>query len=363
MQHRLARATHQVSLTESEARFRTMADHAPVLLWMAGPDGLCEFFNLGWLAFTGRALAEELGTGWAEGVHAGDLQRCMHTYFEALVERRAFSMEYRLRRHDGVYRWIYDQGAPRYETDGAFAGFIGSCVDITEQRQARDALAQLTVELEQRVKERTQLANEREMLLREVHHRVKNDLQLISSILNMQGRQFTDPDALLALADCNSRVQTIALIHEHMYSSDNLQRLSFSENVRSMAAGMFRVANLSPGSHKLEIDVEDDIWLPVDRAIPCGLILNELLRNAMKHAFPDSRSGTVYVKLARRADQRLFLSVSDDGVGLPPDSHRGGSLGWRLVQAFAEQLGAEVSTECNHGLRVTMIFSAGEPRI
>lgn len=96
----------KLPLSEGETRFRTMADHAPVLLWMARADGLCEFFNQGWLTFTGRSLSEELGVGWAEGIHPEDVQRCMHTYFEALVARRPFAMEYRLRRHDGTYRWI-----------------------------------------------------------------------------------------------------------------------------------------------------------------------------------------------------------------------------------------------------------------
>jgi len=347
-------------LSEGEARFRTMADHAPVLLWMARPDGLCEFFNEGWLLFTGRSMDEELGTGWAEGVHPGDLQRCIHLYFESLVARRAFTMEYRLRRYDGVYRWIYDQGTPRYEADGTFAGFIGSCVDITEQRQAHDALAELTVELEQRVLERTNLARDREVLLREVHHRVKNDLQLISSILSMQERRIENAEALDALADCNSRVQTIASVHEHMYNSATLQTLSLSEHVKSTAAGLFRMAMLNPEKITLDVQVDDGIQLPVDRAVPCGMILNELLRNVLKHAFPDDRSGSVRVELKRQLDERVILSVSDDGVGIDLDTPNDSSLGWRLVQAFAEQLEAEIFLDCDSGFRVAIAFSADD---
>src|SRR5688572_3132672 len=125
---------------ESEGRFRAMADHAPVLLWMARPNGECEFFNARWLSFTGRSMQEEVGNGWAEGVHVEDFQSCMHTYLEAFAARREFSMEYRLRRFDGQYRWIYDQGTPRFEPDGSFAGYIGSCIDVTEQRRAQAAL-------------------------------------------------------------------------------------------------------------------------------------------------------------------------------------------------------------------------------
>jgi PAS domain S-box-containing protein len=346
-------------LPEIESRFRTMADHAPVLLWMAGTDGLCHFFNQRWLEFTGKTLEQEVGSGWAGGVHAEDFQHCMCIYLDAFVARKSFSMEYRLRRHDGVYRWVYDQGAPRFEEDGDFAGFIGSCTDVTEQRLARDALGQLTVELENRVRERTAIAQEREVLLREVHHRVKNDLQLISSLLNMQARRLTDPESVEALAQCQSRVHTIALIHEYMYQSENLARLPLSRNIRGLAANLLRAVGPPDLPIELEVSVEDDLELPVDRAIPCGLILNELMTNALKHAFPAGRAGKIQVELRRAGPLHIALTVSDDGVGLPAQQESGnGSLGWRLVRAFADQLGAELSVSSGLGTRVHVVFRA-----
>jgi len=341
-----------------ERRFRTMADHAPVLLWMAGTDGLCNFFNQRWLDFTGKPLEEEVGSGWASGVHPEDFQRCMSVYLDAFVARRAFSMEYRLRHKDGEYRWVYDQGAPRFESSGRFAGFIGSCTDVTEQRQARDALGRMNVELEDRVRERTAIAREREVLLREVHHRVKNDLQLISSVLSMQGRRLEDPASVEALSECQNRVQTIALIHEYMYQSENLARLPLSRNIRGLAANLLRAVGPPDRAIALEVDVEEDLTLPVDRAIPCGLILNELMTNALKHAFPADRRGTVRVTLRREGPKHLLLGVADDGVGLP-NGHaeaENGSLGWRLVQAFAEQLGASVRVSREQGTSVEVAF-------
>ncbi|MBK9713397.1 MAG: PAS domain S-box protein [Kouleothrix sp.] len=121
------------ALLESEARFRTMADHAPVLIWMAGPDGRCNYFNDGWLQFTGRSFEQELGDGWVAGIHPDDRQRCMAIYRSALGERRPFTMEYRLRRADGEYRWVLANGAPRWASDGSFVGYIGSCVEIDER--------------------------------------------------------------------------------------------------------------------------------------------------------------------------------------------------------------------------------------
>src|SRR5881296_3314378 len=119
-------------LRESEARFGTIADAAPVLIWMSGVDKLCTFFNKPWLEFTGRSLDQEMGNGWAEGVHPDDFQRCLDIYVAAFDARESFVMQYRLRRHDGEYRWISDSGVPRYNAEKNFAGYIGSCVDVTE---------------------------------------------------------------------------------------------------------------------------------------------------------------------------------------------------------------------------------------
>jgi PAS domain S-box-containing protein len=126
------RATGETERRESESRFRIVADAAPVLIWMAGVDKLCTFFNKPWLKFTGRSLEQEMGNGWAAGVHPDDLQKCLKIYTEAFDARKAFVMQYRLRRYDGEYRWVSDQGVARHDAQGNFAGYIGSCVDVTE---------------------------------------------------------------------------------------------------------------------------------------------------------------------------------------------------------------------------------------
>ncbi len=137
----------EAGLRESEERFRIVADAAPVLIWMSGVDKLCTFFNKPWLEFTGRSLEQEIGNGWAEGVHPDDLQKCLEVYTESFDARKPFVMQYRLRRYDGEYRWVSDQGVARYNPNGKFAGYIGSCVDVTDLIKKDEALR----EFEERV--------------------------------------------------------------------------------------------------------------------------------------------------------------------------------------------------------------------
>jgi len=130
--------TRVLSLDE----YKALVEQSPILIWRADTSAECDYFNDRWLEFTGRTFEQENGNGWAEGVHADDLQRCLKIYLDAFGQRQIFEMEYRLRRHDGVYRWIFDRGVPFFQPDGTFAGYIGSCIDVTDKVEAQEALRQ-----------------------------------------------------------------------------------------------------------------------------------------------------------------------------------------------------------------------------
>ncbi len=335
------------ALRESEARFRLMADHSPVMLWRSARTSECDYFNQVWLAFTGRSLERELGSGWAEGVHPEDFQHCMDTYGDAFVERRGFRMEYRLRRGDGEYRWILDTGVPRFSLRGEFEGFIGSCIDITELREAQERARRLNLELEARLRER-------EVLLREVHHRVKNNLQLISSLINLQMGQAGDAAAMAE--EGRIRIRSMALVHEKLYESQSLADVDLSSYVRDLVR-MVEAAIGQPGRVRVRVEAQP-VSLGVDQAIPCGLLLNELLTNALKHAFPQDRRGQVDVKVNRVGDRSVMVEVRDDGVGLPAslDLSAPVTLGMAMVQKLSQQLEAELFVDREPGARVRFAF-------
>jgi PAS domain S-box-containing protein len=127
----------------SIVEYQSLVEQAPIMIWRAGIDKLCNYFNDRWLAFTGRTMIQEVGNGWAEGIHSEDLDRCVQFYMENFDARRIFEMEYRLRRHDGEYRWIFDRGVPYFDNKEKFLGYIGSCIDITEKTEAQRKLEEV----------------------------------------------------------------------------------------------------------------------------------------------------------------------------------------------------------------------------
>ena len=175
------------AVRESEERFRLVANTAPVLIWMSGADKLCTYFNKPWLDFTGRSLSAQLGNGWVEGIHSEDQQRCLETYTHAFDGHKDFRMEYRLRRHDGEYRWVLDIGVPRFNPDGSFAGYIGSCMDVTERKLAEEALSSVSSRLiEAQEQERTRIA-------RDLHDDINQRLALLA--IEMERVKMEVPDA------------------------------------------------------------------------------------------------------------------------------------------------------------------------
>jgi PAS domain S-box-containing protein len=318
-----------------ELLFQELAENAPVMIWRAGTDKLCNWFNRPWLDFTGRRIEQEVGYGWAEAVHREDFDRCVETYTAAFDAREKFSMVYRLRRHDGAYRWLLDNGAPYFRA-GIFAGYFGSCVDITEQRDAHD-LALRTLA-------------ERNILLREIYHRVKNNLQQIEGLIAIEASTLTDPKALDALEALTGRVRAMGAVHQRLIGSASLSDISARGFISDLCVDLAR----SQGADRrgVSIQVEGDAGvINIEYGVVLGLLINELVTNALKHAFPDKRAGEIIVSY-ERLGQQSKLEVRDNGVGLSMeaiDSSRPDHCGFRLIAGFVDQLNGHLTVDATSG--------------
>jgi PAS domain S-box-containing protein len=295
----------QEALRESETRFELVANTAPVLIWMSDADKLRTYFNQPWLEFTGRPLEAELGNGWAEGVHPEDFRTCLDTYVKAFDRRQNFRMEYRLRRYDGEYRWLSDIGVPRFNSDGAFIGYIGSCIDITDRKIAEEALSGVSRKLiEAHEEERTRIS-------RELHDDINQRLALLEIELEELGlNPPISPTEVSSRAngmrkrvsEIGTEIQTIS----HRLHSSKLEYLGIVAAAKSFCKEF-------SDRQKIEINFTHDLVpasVPQDISLSLFRVLQEALRNAVKHSgvrkFEVDLRGTLY---------EIQLTVHDAGAG------------------------------------------------
>lgn len=198
---------------------------------------------------------------------------------------------------------------------------------------------------------------EKEVLLREIHHRVKNNLQVISSLLSLQAASLEDAAAREMLKESQNRVRSMALVHDQLHRSRDLSRIGFREYVKNLCASLFSSYGIDSARIALRVEVED-VSLPIDTAIPCGLIIHELVSNSLKHAFPEGRRGKIFIGLSQAPGRGRVLTVADDGVGLPRDVDLDTvhSLGLRLVRILAAQIDAAVRCLVHGGTRFEIVL-------
>lgn len=234
--------------------------------------------------------------------------------------------------------------------------------EMLEQIQARDrVLRRYQSELEKRVKERTQRLQasleEKEVLLKEIHHRVKNNLQIISSLLYLQSKHIKNPQILSLFRESQDRIRSMALIHEKLYQSPDMVHVDFSEYIQSLTVYLVNSYEALLKHVRIRTRVED-VFLSIDKGIPCGLIVNELVTNALKYAFPNGRKGEIRIHLRRMKGNRVMLMVSDNGVGFPEgfDFQKTNTLGLQLVRNLTQQLNGCLEYLPGKGARFRIIF-------
>lgn len=323
---------HNLSVPDmGEQEFRELADNAPVMIWRSDTERQCDWFNQPWIDYAGRPMEDLLGFGWAEDVHPDDYDRCVSIYVTAFDARETFSMPYRLRGKGGVYRWFLDNGTPYYR-NGRFAGYFGSCTDITEQRELQD---------------------HQQVLLAELNHRVKNNLQLVIAFLQLASAKAKGDEARDLVQTAINRITGVGVVQDYLHQSTS-GMVDLADYLPSLARAV--ISSETGTEDDLLVDTHS-IWVSFELASNLGLVVNELITNSIKHG--GASVLPIRLELRQLPDARAEVVVSDSGQGfaeglLSPAPSRNRGAG--IIEALARRLHAQIERKNESGAQVRLIF-------
>jgi PAS domain S-box-containing protein len=364
------RKKYEQALLESENRYkslyslmRRLCDNVPDLIWVKDLEHRFLFTNQATCDKLLKAASTDEPLGKTD-LYFSERQRQAHpdrpdwhSFGEICIDSDAVVIATQQPGHfaesgnvSGEFLNLDVYKTPLYDETGTMVGTVGCGRIVTYEKQIEAEQQQIAQKL------RLSL-DEKDVLLKEIHHRVKNNLQVIISLLSLQSEYVRDPVVRGMFAETQNRVRSMAFIHELLYRSDDLSMVNFRDYVEKLSEYLNRTYLINPDLIEIEIDVQD-IVLSIERAIPCGLVINELISNSLKHAFPDNRSGKIRVSMKKQAGQ-IDLTVQDDGVGMPAglDLNTTESLGFQLVLALAAQLNGTFSIISPPGAQCKLAFS------
>ncbi|MEW6491122.1 MAG: PAS domain S-box protein [Cyanobacteriota bacterium] len=341
------------ALRESEERFRNAFDYGAIGMALVATDGRWLKVNRALCEITGYSEQDLLASTFQAITHPDDLETNLAFVNQLLADKiRVYHIEKRYVHKQGHIVWVLLSASIVRDPQGQPLYFIAQVQDISdvydELRLRKQAEELLKASLK-----------EKEVLLKEIHHRVKNNLQIVSSLLQMQTRRTQDSQTSLILKDSKNRISSIALVHEKLYRSDDLANIDFAQYIPDLTTHLFESYKVRLEQVTLHIQIEE-IFLEIETAIPCGLIINELVSNSLKYAFPGKRKGEIYVEFHTNKDDTLTLIVRDNGIGIPEelDIETTTSLGLTLVQGLAEQLEGTLELDRSRGTVFKITFAA-----
>ncbi|MGL5065906.1 MAG: PAS domain S-box protein, partial [Microcoleus sp.] len=340
-----ARKQAEKALRESEERFRQLAENIQDSFWLVTTE-LTDILYLSpaYEQMWGRSRAELYANGcnWMEWVHPED-KHLLLSAVPRLLEGNSTNTEYRIVRPDGTIRWVCDRAFPILDESGKVYRIAGICEDISDRK-----LAEARIQAALR---------EKEILLKEIHHRVKNNMQVISSLLQLQSQYIEDEDMLSLFEESQTRIHSMALIHEQLYQSENLDRIDLQPYVENLVANLSQSFGYYSSCICINLNVAP-ISLNIETAIPCGLIINELASNSLKYAFTQGREGEISINLHQIGCQDFHLSIKDNGTGFPVgfDVENTETLGLRLVRMLTRQLDGNLTIDSQCGTCYDIYF-------
>jgi two-component sensor histidine kinase len=315
----------------------------PNLIWQSGTDMKFNYFNNSWLNFTGQTPGQKINYELKNYIHNEDINMFADTYNFAFKNRVSFSIKLRLLYNDKTYHWVMLYGREYFDMDGKFAGFVGSGFDIDEIETANNVIRNSIVE--------------KESLLKEIHHRVKNNLQIISDILLMVEKQTKNEYIHYIFCQYRARIDSMSIIHENIYNTEKFSEINYKNYIINLIKFLFFTFSISSDQIEVELDIEEVIF-DISIALPCGLLLNEIIMNALLNAFPDNRKGKIIICLKRTTGFEIMLSVQDNGIGLPDNFKADDptTLGFKLIKILTQQLGGELEIDKLNGTKITVRF-------
>ena len=346
------RKKSEEKLSESEEKYRNIVETANEGIALISSEGIITYVNKKMSDMLGYAGEEIVGRTIWDFIEEKDKSTVI-TSFEKRRQGNNDSFEIKLIRKDGSFLWVLINSKSLFNMDGKFIGALNLHTDITKRKEAEEALANIEIARQ-----------------KEIHHRIKNNLQIISSLLDLQAEQFKnreiikDSEVLEAFKESQNRVISMALIHEELHKGEVFETLNFSSYVKELADNLLLTYRLGNCDIYLNTCLGQKIFFDMDTAVPLGIIINELISNSLKHAFPDRNNGEIRIKLHREegSDTSFTLIVSDDGVGIPEDLDIKDldSLGLQLVTSLVDQLDGELELKRNNGTEFTIRFKVTE---